>query len=123
MVRDKEEAIGRTGDGSKEGRSCTWSGRDKGVVVWEDGDGCSNWERGRRRWKRWPEGSGTRTGLDRVSKLKQRRVCGGISREPDIIVHLDIEGGFQRVKNRRMGVVGVTEAGCVDRSAGEQGWG
>jgi len=39
-------------------------------------------------------------------------------REPHIIVHLDVKRRAKGMRERRMGVIEVTEIGGVDRSAG-----
>jgi hypothetical protein len=43
-------------------------------------------------------------------------------REPHVVIHLDVEGGPERMRKRRMRMIEIAEIGSVNGSAREKGW-
>ncbi len=63
--------------------------------------------------------------VGQVLEAKERGVIGGQrGRKPHVVVHLDVEGGFEGMRDRRMGVIEVAEIrGVNGRARKEGGWG
>jgi hypothetical protein len=49
-------------------------------------------------------------------------ISGQGGREPHVVIHLNIEGGSEGMRERGMRMVKVSEVGGVDRSARKEGW-
>lgn len=72
---------------------------------------------------RWGKGAGAARaiGTGNVSKLAERQMISWQGRwEPHVVAHLDVERGFEQMRQRRVRVVKVTEVGSVDGCALEK---
>lgn len=89
-IRDKEEAVGRSGDGRGQSRACQrWRGNN-GVIRRVDGNGSSSRDRGKRKRKgqrRLVEGR-----ISCIGVGEEGRVISGESfRKPNVVIHLNVE--------------------------------
>ena len=119
-IGDKEEAVGRRGDGSvkrSSGSGNSWNERIIGIA---DRDCSSSRDRGNRKDRR--QGCGIGGGIIRnVLELKQGRVvCRQRRRKPHVVVHLNIEGRTERVWEWGMGMVEISEVGGIEGCTGKE---
>jgi hypothetical protein len=97
-VRDKEQAVGRGGDGSKKCYTGGGRGKESRVVVGMDRKGSGDGKRRGREGKRECNGA-SRGGLGDVTEFEQRGMVGSKRfGKPNIIIHLNVERGVKRMR-------------------------
>jgi hypothetical protein len=88
-VSDKEETAGGCSDRGEQGRTGRKGGKMGRIVIGDKRDGGSCGKGGGRERKK-----AGRVGDGGVGKIKGSGKGGGLSREPDVVVHLDVKGDF-----------------------------
>jgi hypothetical protein len=116
-VGNKKEAIRRGLDGSVKRSSSNQRDRNNRVVVWKNWDSRVSWDgSGRWHWKR-------RVRVRNIGELEQRRMVGAErGREPHVVVHLNIDWGAKRMRERSVWMIEVSEIQCIDRCTRENSW-
>jgi hypothetical protein len=113
-VRDEEETIGGKGDGGVKSSTGNWGKRQRRIIGWDNRDSSGSGDGSNRKRKGQRDGSSRRigVGIGVVAEFKHR----------GMIMHLNIEGGSEGMRERGMRMVKVSEVWGVDRSARKEGW-
>jgi hypothetical protein len=97
------------------------NGRDRRVVGNADGDGSGSRDGSSRKGKRQSLGD-RGIGIGYVKELEQRRMISRKrGREPHVVVHLNVEGRTEGMRERGMRMIEVAEVGSVDGCTRKQG--
>ena len=118
-VGDKEKTVRGENDLGMKGRASGRNRGDRRRIRRTDVDGSGGGNRGngdgKRKGVRWGRNGG-------ILKLKHRRMVGRQSRrKPHVVVHLNVERGFERVNAWSMlGVIEIAEIGSVQGCAGKE---
>jgi hypothetical protein len=124
-VRDEEETIGGKGDGGVKSSTGNWGKRQRRIIGWDNRDSSGSGDGSNRKRKGQRDGSSRRigVGIGVVAEFKHRGMISGQGgSEPHVVIHLNIEGGSEGMRERGMRMVKVSEVWGVNRSARKEGW-